>query len=192
MRDNCFGNDAAWKAKLLSIPEWRASYSSLFYIFELAYITHLNTEPDEVHIMHLGTSMHMLGSILLMLVFQVLGGSPQANMEQVWSEVVGDYTEHKVEAQFTNLELGNFHHAGNYPKLSGNGAEVKDLVPALHHVWQEHYNQFLRHHMLVEDMLHKQCEVQYILAHHKGKMVLPDADAILLAQHVDNVLVKYS
>ena len=41
-------------------------------------------------------------------------------------------------------------------------------------------------------MLHNQCEVQDILAHHKGNMVLPDADAILLAQHVDNVLVKYS
>ena len=46
--------------------------------------------------------------------------------------------------------------------------------------------------MLVEDMLHNQCEVQDSLAHHKGNMVLPDVDAILLAQHVDNVLVKYS
>ena len=46
--------------------------------------------------------------------------------------------------------------------------------------------------MLVEDMLHIQREVQALFAHHKGNMVLPDADAILLPQHVDNVLVKYS
>ena len=45
--------------------------------------------------------------------------------------------------------------------------------------------------MLVEDMLHNQCEVQDSLAHHKGKMLLPDADAILSVQYVDNVLVKY-
>ena len=68
--------------------------------------------------------------------------------------------------------------------------QVNDLVPALH--WQEQYNQSFRHHMLVEDMLYNQCEVQDILAHHKGNMVLPNADAILLARHVDNVLVKYS
>ena len=136
--------------------------------------------------------MYVLGSIFSMLVFQVLGGSPQASMEQVWSDVVDDYTQHKVEAQFTNLELGNFHHAGNVPKLSGKGAGVKGCSSALHHVWQEHDNPSLRHHMIDGDMLHNQCKVQDLLAHHKGKVVLPDVDAMLLTQHVDNVLVKYS
>ena len=113
-------------------------------------------------------------------------------LEQVWSEIVDYDTEHNVETQFTNMELSMFHHQGSYPKLSSKGAEVKDLVPALHHVWQEHYIPYLMHHMLVEDMLHNQCEVQDLIAYHKGKMVLPDVDAILLAQHVGNVLVKYS
>ena len=103
--------------------------------------------------MHLGTSMYMLGSLLYRLVFQVLGGPLQANMEQVWSGVVDYYTQRQVEAQFTNLEVGSFHHAGNSPKLSGKGAEVKDLVPALRHVWQEHCIPSLRHHMLVQTML---------------------------------------
>ena len=69
MKYNYVGPDAAWKAKFLTILEWRASYRSLLYIFELEYITHLNIEPDELHIMHLGTSMYTLGSILSMLVF---------------------------------------------------------------------------------------------------------------------------
>ena len=88
MRYNYFGPDAAWKAQLLPILEWRASYSSLFYIFELEYITHLKIEPYELRIMHLGTSMHMLGSLLSMLVFQILDGSPQTNLEQVRSDIV--------------------------------------------------------------------------------------------------------
>ena len=88
MRFNYVGKDATRKAIFLSIPEWRAGYSSLFYIFELCYITHLNIQLDELHSMHCGTSMYMLGSILYTSVFQVLGGSPQASMEQVWSEVV--------------------------------------------------------------------------------------------------------
>ena len=192
MRFNYFGEDAAWKTKFLSILEWRASYSSLFYIFELEYITHLNIEPDELHIMHLGTSMYMAGSVLYMLVFQMLDGTPHTNLEQVWSEVVDYYTEHRVVTQFTHLELSMFHHDNNYPKLSGKGAEVKDLIPALHHVWKQHYNPYLRHHMFVDDMLYNQCEAQDILAHHKNEMLLPEDDAILLAHHVDNVLVKYS
>ena len=46
--------------------------------------------------------------------------------------------------------------------------------------------------MLVQVMLQNQCDVQQVLAHRKGKMVLPTADAILIAQHVDTVLVNYS
>ena len=92
MRYNYFGPDAPWKATFLSILEWRASYSSLFYIFELEYITHLNIEPDELHAMYLGTSTYMLGSLLFMLVFQELDGSPQTIMEQVWSDIVDCYT----------------------------------------------------------------------------------------------------
>ena len=85
-----------------------------------------------------------------------------------------------------------FQHAGNYPKMSGKGAEVKDFFLALHHDWKEHYNPPLRHHMFVDHMLHNQCEVQHMIAHHKDHMLLPDDDAIHLAHHVDNVLVKYS
>ena len=76
------------------------------------------------------------------------------------------------------------------PSCLIKGAEVKDVVPALLHVWQEHRTPSVRHHMLVHAMPQNQCEVQDILAHHKGKMVLPTADAILLAQHVDKVLVN--
>ena len=54
----------------------------------LCYITHLKIEPDELHIMHLGYSMYMLGLILYMLVFQVLSDAPQANMELVLGQVV--------------------------------------------------------------------------------------------------------
>ena len=97
-----------------------------------------------------------------------------------------------VETQFTNLELSVSHHQGNYPKLCGKGAEVKDLFPALYHVWRQHYNLSLKHHMLENDMLYNQCEAQDSRAHHKDEKLLPDDDAILLAHHVDNVLVKYS
>ena len=73
MRYNYVGPDACRKAKFLSISEWRASCSSLLYIFELEYITHLNIVLDELHIMHLGTSTYMLGSLLFKMVFPSAG-----------------------------------------------------------------------------------------------------------------------
>ena len=76
---------AMCNAQFLSILEWSGSCSSLFCMLELEYITHLNIAPDELHIMHLGSSMCMLGSILPMLVFRVVDGSPQKNLDQVRS-----------------------------------------------------------------------------------------------------------
>ena len=60
-----------------------------------------------------------------MLVYQVLGGNPESNLEVVWDEIVDYYTENRVATQFTNLELGMFYHPGKYPKLSGKGAECQ-------------------------------------------------------------------
>ena len=88
-------------------------------------------------------------------------------MELVWNQVVDYYTQRQVEAQFTNLELGSFHHAGNYRKLSGKGAEVKHLVSSLLHGWQKQCSAFVRQHMFVQAMLHNNCEVRDMLAHRK-------------------------
>ena len=72
-----FSSRCSSESKIPVHIEMVADYSSIFYIFELQYITHLNIEPDELHTMHLGTSMCMLGIILCVLIFQMLDGSLQ-------------------------------------------------------------------------------------------------------------------
>ena len=166
MKLNYFGSDAEWKDKFYSVSEWRNVYTSFFYIFEMQFITHHNIQPDELHVMHLGTSMYMLGSVLSMLVTMILDDSIETNMEHVWDMISDYYIKNSVITQYTNIDLNMFQSDGakKMPKLSGKGAEIKDLVPALLHVWKELRDHTLFEHQLVESMLQAQCAIQDILA----------------------------
>ena len=63
-----------------------------------------NIDPDELHVMHLGTSMYMLGSILLLRCYHVLPKRPQAIMREVWQTLVSFYKDGKVVCQFWELD----------------------------------------------------------------------------------------
>ena len=78
------------------------------------------------------------------------------------------------------------------PKLPGKGAEVKDLVPALLHVWKELSDHSCFQHQLVENMLQAQCVLQGILSEHKDSMRLPADACSNMVKYTDVVLVCYS
>ena len=81
----------------------------------------VNIEPDELHVVHLGSSMYLLGSILHVLCFKLLPGSPTDNMETVWGQISAYYSQHGVPTQYTSLTLNSFCDAKashrSYPKL---------------------------------------------------------------------------
>ena len=55
------------------------------YMFQLPWLSCLNIDPDELHIVYLGVAMYLLGSVLWLLCYDVLPGSPQDNMSVVWT-----------------------------------------------------------------------------------------------------------
>ena len=119
---------------------WRALYGAALHpLFRFAYFSSLNIEPDELHIMHLGVSMYLLGSALWMLCYRVLPMNLVASMDRVWSMVVHYYTSMGITCQFSSLSLSSFTNPqkprGHYPKLKGKGAEVKGLVGPLCQIW---------------------------------------------------------
>ena len=108
MRSNCF-LPYAQRQTLMHMPDaWRRSQDTFHCIFELSYLSILNIEPDELHIMHLGTTQYMLGSTLWSLCYQLLPGTPSQNMEQVWGSIVSYYSEHQVDTQYSNLTRSSF------------------------------------------------------------------------------------
>ena len=125
---NNFSGDAAWMARLYTKAQWLDLYSGNVPhpIFQVAGVTHFSVEPDELHIMYLGTVQYMLGSILYLLVYKKMASGPGANMREVWSKISAYYRQHRVPGQFSNLLLSSFcdpkrpHH--HFPRLKGKGA----------------------------------------------------------------------
>ena len=125
--------------QIFSAMQWRQLYKphELHFVFQLPYLSCRNLEVDELHVMHLGTTMYRLGAMLCMLCFHVLAGDPEDIMHGIWTGISDLYKKHKVVTQYSNLKMGSFHDPGQFPKLKSKGAEVKDLVSPLAQVWNE-------------------------------------------------------
>ena len=104
-----FGTDAVWKFRAFSSTSWKMQCPTLHYIFGLTYLSVLNIEPDELHIIHLGTSQYMYGSVLTELIYRTMPNPPTENMKDVWARVCAFYKEHTTKTQFNNLRFNSFH-----------------------------------------------------------------------------------
>ena len=73
-----FRADALWKRRQFTVAQWRALHGEdLHWLWkEMAYLSQHNIDPDELHIMHLGTFVWMLGSLLWVLRYLCMHGSP--------------------------------------------------------------------------------------------------------------------
>lgn len=134
----------------------------------------------------------MLGSVLEMLCFHILPGSPAVNLDQVWAHICQYYTDNHVATQFSQIRVDSFYETNSYPELKDKGAEVKDLVPALLFVWLQFMDIGTESHRSVKDMLEGKCLMQDILSNNKEEMFLPTPDAQLSAKTISEVLIKCS
>ena len=95
----------------------------------MIFMSCCNIEPDELHVLYLGVVMYMLGSLLWLLTYRVMTGTPASNMERLWGMICSKYSLLKTENQYGGLRLSNFidpdHPHKAYPKLKGRGGEVK-------------------------------------------------------------------
>jgi len=192
-----FGPDSSWIANLFTPEQWRALYPTVpHWLFFFEFLSNLNVEPDELHVIHLGTSMWFLGSVLWMLVFRVLDGRAEDNMKIVWSRLSEAYAVLNPGAQYTNLGLGSFcdpsKPSGHFPKLKGKGAEVKGLVGPLLLVWQSFMNSEEEEHKLIEFALECVRNFQSIIDDYGHELFLPHDQAALLKGHVQEFLKAYT
>ena len=77
-----------------------------------------------------------------MLVFEILPGDAQTNMDMVWATLIKSYKKHKVNKQYSSIDIGSLcdpkAHKKDFPKLKGRGAELKDLVTPMVDCWETH------------------------------------------------------
>ena len=63
------------------------------------FLSCLNVEPDELHVLWLGVVQYFMGSILWLLVYRCMRKTPKANMDDVWREVTENYHDNQTPTQ---------------------------------------------------------------------------------------------
>jgi len=166
------------------------------WIFQLAHVNQHNLEPDELHIIWLGTAMCFFGSVLWMLVFRVLPNAASSNMASLWDQISRCYSDMGISTQHTNLSIGSFCNAekpnGHYPKLKGKGAEVKGLTLVLCKVWNDNMIPDNEEHKLIAEAIDAQSSLACIIDDYASDLFLPPEKAVEFQRHVINFLSQYS
>ena len=133
-----FNRDSPAMATTWTTEAWRhAKHPPKNPLFLSAFMSILVVLPDWMHTMHLGVYQYMLSSVLWLLVFDVLGGTPQENMKRVWTALRTFWRLYPTPGRFQNMRIPMFEGTNSsYPYLKGQAAEIKRLVPALLEVWE--------------------------------------------------------
>ena len=191
-----FNADARWKTMCYGSSEWRRLYSGHFlhWICSLEGVSNLSIEPDELHVLHLGVSMYAIGSVLHILVHEVMDDTAEVNMKAVWGDVCVYYSDHNPDCQYSNLSLSSFSDRSkpfdDFPMLKGKGAEVKDLLPAVCDCWSRRgarHGQF----SLINETMTALLEVQDILRDHAKDLIIPEDKVVRLQTVLDTFLLGY-
>ena len=179
---------------IYSKEEWARIHPNPHWLFQVfPFLTHFNLEPDELHILYLGTMPVMIGSVLHLLCYRCLPRSPSENMDLVWSLISEYYSSQRVSTQFSSLSLGSFTSPEqpnkDYPVLKGKGAELKDIIGAVLHVWELHGSY---EYAMVRDLLSRQAAMCNILSANAADLFLSNDQAISFGRHNDALLDLYT
>ena len=124
-------DDATWKAA-------HANCKCLLY--RLDFFSFLTTSVDWLHTMHIGILQYVYASILTLLVYHELPGSPNDNIKTVMQFLRQYWKRNPTPAHFRYIRLSMFSVDPDegYPKLKGRASEIKHLSKGLCACW-DHY-----------------------------------------------------
>ena len=139
MSYNNFKSNAAWMKRMYTPTGWRSIHPNPFYLLQLPFLSCWHVEPYELHVLYLGTAQYFLGSVLALMVYTIMPETPKANLHKVWTIIAEYYKENGTSCQFSHLQLSLFSEpkapSRSYPRLSGRGAEVKDICGGVAKAW---------------------------------------------------------
>ena len=99
-----------------------------------SFLSCANLEADELHVLWLGVAQYLLGSVLWLLCYRMLPGTPKHNLVDVWARI-----QRQGGCGFQSMKLKVFVNIqkpmDDYPKLKGRGSQAKSFVAPLLDVW---------------------------------------------------------
>jgi hypothetical protein len=168
---------AAWWHRIWTPKAWLDAHPQRIALFKLPGVSVVNAAVDFMHSKYLGVDQYCLGSVLWLLCFRVLQGSPDDNAQRV-QDMIHDYNiRNRRPDGWKYVKVTMFHSPGDYPKLKGKAVDIKRLGPALLDVWQQLSDAGDRVHRQVLLALKMGCRLDEIIDEHPMAYKLPDVAA---------------
>lgn len=188
-----FGKDATWMTLQYTPKQWRRQNPDMMELFKVfAFLSSLNLEPDEMHILYLGVYQYHCGSILWLLVYRLMPNTAAENMRALWTDILEEYQSGSPCKQFTSLVLGSFTRADrprkDYPRLKGSASEIKWLIGPLKAVWVKYKRPGNRYDNRVLASLNSILAIQDLIDESSHDMFMDIPKVIELRQQIADFL----
>ena len=183
---------AAFVDHIYTKASWLASHPDHIVLFD--HVSILAVAADWMHNKHLGTDQYFYGSVLWLLVYNILDQSRTAetNFDQVWATIKRMYRSLRTSSRFVTMNLKSFTNpsdpTASYPKLKGNAAMVKHLGAPLLKVFEELMDRTDRHQRMLRLALEKSVQLEQILDNNTGNK-LPATEAQQFMQVTSDFLL---
>ncbi|CAE8586409.1 unnamed protein product, partial [Polarella glacialis] len=189
-----FRTNAAWLSCCWTPTEWlnwpnRSSNA----LFQLPGVTAVSIALDYMRCKYLGSDMYQFGSVLYMLCYFVLTGTPLENVHTCWAFIKEFYKTHNTGSIYRYLnKLTMFCRKSGYPKLRGKANEIRHFGAALLGLWGAHMNGALELHRKVHLMLKLNVRMETLLTEYRDESALPPAAAREFTDACRNMMLLYT
>ena len=197
---------AHWIDATYTTEDWLTNPYNDHPIFQLPGVSILTVAADLMHVKHMGTDMYFYGSVLSCLVYYMMPGRPEENLQMLWEEIKQFQKLVQTPTRYTNLRLSMFSIAEfeeKMPLLKGRAKEVCCMGPALAHIWEQHPGETevaARLGLHGEGLQYKQIQlaldncntIETILEENRHEIKLPPSEHTKFCDNGFNFLVLYN
>jgi len=145
---------------------------------------------------HMGTDSWLYASVLWLLVYKMLPGSPDENLVQLWEQMRAFYKARHITGTYSNMFLCLFTKRRSpntsYPKMRGKACEIKLLGEALLQVWLHYDDAASDIHGQIRLLLQYSVGLDAILHDNREVSCLPPAIFRQFMDTCERFLVLYS
>ena len=186
-----FRTSAAWRDTCWKASEWKMwSDKSSCPLLRLPTSNCWTVALDWLHIKYLGMDQFLYASVIFMLVFYVLPGTPEQNMASFWQALQKEYSSLDTPCRYRYLnKLSMIVRKQGSPKLRGKGAEIRHLHLPLLNIWAANMNTALEMHRKVHLLLKLNARAEQLLTQHRELFALPAEDAATFQTCIDGLLM---
>jgi len=185
-----------WSSELWTHADWLLAHPEPHHLFRYAGISISFVYVDWMHTKHMGTDSWLYASVLWLLVYKMLPGSPDENLVQLWEQMRAFYKARHITGTYTNMFLGLFTKRRSpntsYPKMRGKACEIKLLGEALLQVWLHYYDAASDIHGQIRLLLQYSVGLDAILHDNREVSCLPPAIFRQFMDTCERFLVLYS